>query len=637
MSPALSKRFPFLPFRWEYERFAGQGGLGLCAGLVALLGCVLFLATDAGRLWEAQTVDIRFRARGARPSAARIVLIVVDEATEARWREPSIFWNPRYARVLAAARAHDATCVALDSISTVDADAYLDGLGVADALRPDTPLARLLLDAAPEHPFVLAWGVNLGGQPLVPIPRFQSLPAVADSAGFIDLLPDADGVLRVTPLWVADAQDQRENRARAAFAARIALRGTAPTLARLRRLVPPAAILPEADSQSPWARFWINYTGRPFPTLSAWRVETDALNPSERVLLRDARVLVGVTAPRSGDVVRTPYGIVSGVAVHAHAVATLLDNAALRPWPEPFLALWLCVLAGMLPLALALRLASRIYLLCLVTLVGGVAAAAQMAFHENIILPIGGLLLCVGVPAVTQQIASAAEERIRRQQMRRLLGRSVSPQVRDYLLENPHHLSLTEGMECEATILFFDIRGSLTFAEPRTPMETLAELNEFFAPVVPCLETHGGLLFRYTGDGFLAVFGAPRPVPDSAARAVAASVALVEAVATINQERIAQNRPPRAVGCGLHTGPIVCGHLGIAERSDFTVIGDVVNRAARLESANKPLHANIVISVVTWEAVSADTRPAGFVGPIPIVIAGSKRHEEVYYQPADVG
>ena len=617
------------------SRIAQKGERGLWSGLAgaAALGlCLGFLHTDAGRIWERRTLDTRFEWRGARQTKARIVIVAADDATEAAWTEPTLFWGTRYGRVLQKLHEAGAKEIAVDVVPAVDVDTYLENLGVGEDVRPNRELGIALLEG--EGRVVLAYLLSAGGKGVYPVKRFTYLPEVADNLGFVNVEPDPDGIVRAMPY--AAAADA--GKVRPAFATLAAARfrwseGDVTNAAELFNETPQ-----QGEEGEIWSRYLVNWTGQTFPVISAVRVEQNTLSEAERAQLKDALVFVGYTARTSNDRYRTPFGganaaAIDGINLHVEGAATLLDGCALRVLGDGA-GTWLCAGLGILVLLAGAILPARFRLLLTILAGGMVLAVAQMAFARYLVLPIGGMMLCLLLPSGVQQAAQALEERVRRQHLKDLLGRSVSPQVRDYLMESPERLELS-GTERDAVILFFDIRGSLTFAESRTPTETLRELNDFFARLVPVLETHGGLLYRYTGDGFLAVFGAPDPLPNAQAQAVAACIDLVDAVRAVNATRAQSGKAPLPVGCGLHSGPVICGNLGVTERSDFTVIGDVVNRAARLESCNKALKSEIVVSQVVWDALP-DPKPAGFIGPEAVAIAGSVRGEVVFFRRADL-
>jgi class 3 adenylate cyclase len=155
-----------------------------------------------------------------------------------------------------------------------------------------------------------------------------------------------------------------------------------------------------------------------------------------------------------------------------------------------------------------------------------------------------------------------------------------------------------EGIEVTVSIMFVDVRGFTSFAERAHATEVVAALNALFEEMVPIITTHGGHVDKFMGDGLLAVFGAPEGYEDHADRAVAAGLELVRVV----------NRPDAEllVGVGINTGPVVAGSIGGAGRLNFSVIGDAVNVAARVEAATRDTGDHVLI---TCECRDALTRP----------------------------
>ena len=161
----------------------------------------------------------------------------------------------------------------------------------------------------------------------------------------------------------------------------------------------------------------------------------------------------------------------------------------------------------------------------------------------------------------------------------------------------------------------------------------LRELNILFAEVVPAVDRQRGLVYQFTGDGLLAVFGVPYPLDCHAKAAVDAARDIASALRKVNDQRCADGRQPWRIGCGVHTGPVVCGNLGVAGRSEFTVIGDTVNLAARLEGLTRELGGEVVVSEAAWEALAEPRPPAD--GPLEVEIRGRKGRVRVYRLETD--
>ncbi|MGB9183390.1 MAG: adenylate/guanylate cyclase domain-containing protein [Solirubrobacteraceae bacterium] len=197
---------------------------------------------------------------------------------------------------------------------------------------------------------------------------------------------------------------------------------------------------------------------------------------------------------------------------------------------------------------------------------------------------------------LAQSFNLMAEGLDERERLREALGAYVDPEVAERILKEGPDLA---GEETEASILFLDIRDFTAFAERAQPAEVVALLNKLWALVVPVLLRHGGHANKFIGDGLLGVFGAPEPHPDHAARAVRAALEIVHEVRTRYQGRI-------AVGIGVNTGSVVAGTVGGGGRVEFTVIGDAVNTASRVEKLTREIGDDVLITEATCAQLSKD-------------------------------
>jgi adenylate cyclase len=151
------------------------------------------------------------------------------------------------------------------------------------------------------------------------------------------------------------------------------------------------------------------------------------------------------------------------------------------------------------------------------------------------------------------------------------------------LLENPDSFKLG-GVNQKITVLFADIRGFTAFSETEKPERVVGLLNRFFSAMSEIIFAHGGTLDKYTGDGLMALFGAPTTTPADAKNALETAVAMQKRLVTLNAELKTEGLSPINVGIGLHTGEATVGYIGSDQRSEYTAIGDTVNIASRLES-----------------------------------------------------
>lgn len=181
--------------------------------------------------------------------------------------------------------------------------------------------------------------------------------------------------------------------------------------------------------------------------------------------------------------------------------------------------------------------------------------------------------------------------------MKSTMSRYMDPGLADQLLAGGDEL--LGGKSIEATILFSDVRSFTTLTEELGPQGTVAMLNEYFTIMVDCISREGGMLDKFIGDAIMAGFGLPIAHDDDPDRAARAAISMIRELRTWNVERAKKGQKPIDMGIGLNTDNIVSGNIGSPKRMDFTMIGDGVNLAARLESACKQYSARILISEFT--------------------------------------
>ena len=181
--------------------------------------------------------------------------------------------------------------------------------------------------------------------------------------------------------------------------------------------------------------------------------------------------------------------------------------------------------------------------------------------------------------------------------MKSTMSRYMDSGIADQLMAGAE--DMLGGKSTEATVLFSDIRGFTPLTEALGPQGTVSLLNEYFTIMVECISEEGGMLDKFIGDAIMAGFGIPLPHDDDADRAVRAAIAMTSRLHEWNSSRIKNDQMPVGMGIGLNTDTVVSGNIGSPKRMDYTMIGDGVNLAARLESACKQYSAKILISEFT--------------------------------------
>ena len=428
------------------------------------------------------------------------------------------------------------------------------------------------------------------------------LQAGALYAGHINMEPDADGVIRRVPLVLRyneryfpafDLQVARAYLANAQPALDVASYG----IAGIRigeRYIP-------LDEEG---QILVHHR-RPgtFARISVVDVLEGRVDPA---LVRDRVVLVGATATSisagTGDIRVTPFGgRVNGVEVRASIIESLLQGDVLQR-PE-----WMMVVdaAAMVLIALVLivllpRLGVAGGGVLAAALFGGYLFLAVYFFRSegwwlNVVYPSLLIALLFASSTLVLYFFRVSEQRY----LKRAFQHYVPPAVVDDLVADAGKLQLG-GEKRELTVLFSDIRGFTTLSEAMAPEDLVKLMNEYFTVMTEKVFEHRGSLDKYIGDAIMAVFGAPAAEPQHAVLACRSALDMVRTLRAFQDSLRQRGLPAIDIGIGINTGPMVVGNMGSKSRFNYTVVGDPVNLASRIEHLNKEYGTNILVSEYTY-------------------------------------
>ena len=445
----------------------------------------------------------------------------------------------------------------------------------------------------------------------VVIPEMQSatgnlplLQTAAGAGGFLTTLPDHDGAIRRSPLLLRHDGAVYPSLALAAASAYLLVDGPRIHLARVG---PVDAVdhLTLGDQYVPVdaaGQVLVPYRGRArsFPSLSATDVLQGRLDPA---LLENRIALIGTSALGLADLKATPVaGVFPGVEIQATVLAGLLEGG-FRSQPD-----WASGANFALILAIGCLLAVGLPYLKAGLMLAATAAAVGVVGAGNLWLWNSGLALAIAMPLLLVAVLAAFNmaygflfETRSRQRLMDMFGQYVPPALVEEMSQRPEHFGFA-GESREMTVLFADIRNFTTLSESLSAQELKELLNRFFTPMTRVIFDRRGTIDKYVGDMIMAFWGAPVRDARHAEHAIAAALDMLQAVRALQVELAREGLPEIAIGIGLNSGVMNVGDMGSEYRRAYTVIGDTVNLASRLEGLTKYYGVDIVVGPHTRES-----------------------------------
>lgn len=339
-----------------------------------------------------------------------------------------------------------------------------------------------------------------------------------------------------------------------------------------------------------------------FPYISVSDVLHDRIPDG---VLKDKIVLIGTSAPGLQDLRSTPVGSpYPGVEVHANLISGILDQD-IKQKPSYMLGvefLLVLLLGVALSVLLPMLSPARTTLVAGGSLIGVTALDAWLWRNANLDLPVAhSMMLIVGLFVLNMSYGYFFESRKKRQ-ITNLFGQYVPGELVEEMSKRPEEISM-ESDSREMTILFSDVRGFTTISEAMDPKELSRFMHEFLTPFSRVIYRHRGTIDKYMGDCIMAFWGAPLRSEDHARDAVMAGLEMFQVLQQLQREFKERGWPEIRIGVGINTGKVNVGNMGSEVRVAYTVMGDAVNLASRLEGLTKEYRVDFIVGEETRAAV----------------------------------
>ncbi|MFZ4619559.1 MAG: CHASE2 domain-containing protein [Bacteroidota bacterium] len=605
MSPALKKLLFLKPFR------------SVVAAIVGLAAAYFVASSTLGKVVELNALDIQFRiAQNSRTPDTNIVIITIDQNSLQYFKNTArISWPwPRdfYAKTTEYLAKSGAKAVVYDFQFTEPDEDRANSVGAdndslfAGAIRNagNVYLATILTKQEKE---------DQPGDPLVKFPEFSSsiverqkfsfdktysplvqFQQAAKSVGVVNFVPDEDGVCRKIALQYSY---QEKGLYALSYNVYKDLFGEQHSI--------------ESVVKSPYLIYWygkggpdgvFKYYSIHSVIVSAVKLEAGMEPDIPLTTFKDKIVFIGSNAPSLFDLKNTPFTYLEpypGVEIHATAMSNYLDRSFIYDIPFAWIFLLSLILTAVI--AYIANYNENIVVSSAALIVISVVlmiTTTQLFLHKlmwlQIVFPLFSLILTF-VISIGWNFATEGRNK---RQIQKIFGQFVNPHVVKQLSADPEKVELG-GEEVEASIMFSDIEGFTTISEGKKPKQLVEFLNNYFSTANDIFFKHDGTIDKFIGDAVMVQFGIPLKNPNHRLLAVRAAYEFSRVVFEMTREARAKGEPVFSTRIGINSGNMVVGYIGGRSKKEYTVIGDTVNLASRLEGVNKYYGTSLMISEST--------------------------------------
>ncbi|MCB4791323.1 MAG: adenylate/guanylate cyclase domain-containing protein [Elusimicrobia bacterium] len=546
----------------------------------------MFSALD---MWENKITNSHFTRRGLVEPSDKIAIVAVDEESInklGRWP-----WaRSVHANLINKLTALGAKAIVFDVLFT-EAD-------------KEKPLADEQLGKAAKKSGKVVFGcffqTDQSGAPVKSLEPIESIKKDTRT-GFVNIFTELDGVNRKVSLVMDFENDKIPS---------LSLAG----LSLYLNQKPEDIIKERKIAVDEFNEMIVNFSGgyESFPYYSFSKVLNGEI-PAEKI--KDKIILVGGTAAGLFDFKAIPFvPIFPGVEIHANAMSNILLNNYLRQWPGICTFILIIIFALLSGMVFGQFAPWKGGVTTVIVFIGYFVFTYYMFKIKYVLAEFVAPAASLSLSYVGVLFYRFMTEEKEKRWIKKSFSTYLNPHVLEEIIKDPASLKLG-GQKQNLSILFSDIRGFTTISESLSPEGVVELLNEYLTKMVEVVFRHEGTLDKFIGDAVMAFWGAPIPQKDHARKAVMCGIEMVEELEKLQAKWQAEGKTIIKIGVGINSGNVIVGNMGSMERMDYTVIGDDVNLASRLESLNKEYKTVMIISEETYKQVEdlVEAKPLGGV------------------------
>ncbi|WP_353683934.1 adenylate/guanylate cyclase domain-containing protein [Thermodesulfovibrio sp. 3907-1M] len=591
--------------------------------IAVFFSCLFYIKPRPLEIIDMKIYDLFFHVRGKENPPDNIVIAAIDEASlEKLGRWP---WSrDKIAKLIDKLSEYEAAVIALDIIfSESEKNDRLLAETISRAGNVILPVVFFFdVEDAPKEAEITESAFSilnperfLRYQPVssksVLVPE-SILSRKAAGFGHINMFPDSDGTIRWEVLFINYYGYMIPGLPLKTAAMYLGIPQEKQLIDATKGVYLGKRYIPT----DPWGRILIPYYGGngSFKHIS---IADIVENRVKKDALQDKIILIGATAVGIYDLRVTPVSsALPGVEKHANVIASLMEGKSILAVSN-YVVVMLILTSVFSGLFLYQRLKAGYCLIVLLIMLSGVFMASFYLFTKGTwlsVIYVSGSLFIHFLTTITLRYAYSEKQA---RQIKKIFSSYVTEKVVNELIKNPSMAKLG-GERREVTVLFSDIRGFTTLSEKLPPEKVVELLNEYFAQMAEIIFKWEGTLDKFMGDAIMVFWNAPLSQNDHAERALNCTVEMIKKLRNLCKKWDEEGKPQLKIGIGINTGQALVGNIGAeGKKMDYTVIGDSVNLASRLEGLNKEFNSEIIISEFTFKKLQEKIE-ADFFGAIDV-------------------